>query len=283
MLADGGIRSGLDVDRLLALGAKGVARPGMGVRAGRRRASGRRFKSAGPTTRAKDATLQVAGSGPALRFHPLRDRQFLQYPASPRLRKDNAHLSNRSHGGLEFRVSRCHMNIPFGSASRLGEVNVTIPCWLHLALNAKRKRVCIGLAAPIKEMTLNDSVWHVWAMWLSVHLPRLDSTCASGRLARLHASIGSHLAAGDAFADVTIDLSAGVMRDCPPVTTCRIVLQEPAWLRRVLISPTEPVAGGGLIALFSITPDSPPEDPSRHARANLAMILHHEDWWESER
>ncbi len=173
--------------------------------------------------------------------------------------------------------------IPFGSASRLGEVNVTIPCWLHLALNAKRKRVCIGLTAPIKEMTLNDSVWHVWAMWLSVHLPRLDSTCASGRLARLHASIGSHLAAGDAFADVTIDLSAGVMRDCPPVTTCRIVLQEPAWLRRLLISPTEPVAGGGLIALFSITPDSPPEDPSRHARANLAMILHHEDWWESER
>ena len=39
----------------------------------------------GPTTRAQNVTFQVPGAGAALRLHPLRDLQHLQYPAPPRL------------------------------------------------------------------------------------------------------------------------------------------------------------------------------------------------------
>ena len=121
----------------------------------------------------------------------------------------------------------------------------------------------------------------VGAMWLAILLPALDSSHASGRLAKLHASVGDLLRPGDVLADVTIDLSAGIARDCPPVTTCRIVLQEAAWLREVLISPECPIAAGSAIALLSSEADSPAQAPSRRARTTVAAILHHEEWWAS--
>jgi hypothetical protein len=119
----------------------------------------------------------------------------------------------------------------------------------------------------------------LFPMWLAVPLPTLDSSLAVGRLARLHAPIGTRLEAGDVLADVTIDLSAGIVRDCPPVTTCRIILREAAWLREMLISADDQIPAGETIALLSTDPLSPAEAPSRQARVTVAAILHHEDWW----
>jgi hypothetical protein len=120
-------------------------------------------------------------------------------------------------------------------------------------------------------------------MWLAIPLPTLESGHASGRLAKLHASVGSRLEAGDLLADVTIDLSAGITRDCPPVSTVRIVLQEAAWLREILISADAPSPAGSLVALLSTEADSPVEAPSRRARTTIAAILHHEQWWAPQR
>ena len=116
-------------------------------------------------------------------------------------------------------------------------------------------------------------------MWLAIHLPTLDSDHAFGRLAKLHARVGSRIEAGDVLADVTIDLSAGVTRDCPPVTTWRIVLQEAGWLREMLLSPDGLAPPGSIVALMSTDPMSPREAPSRRARTAIAAILHHEEWW----
>lgn len=116
-------------------------------------------------------------------------------------------------------------------------------------------------------------------MWLAILLPTLDSSHATGRLVKLHACVGSQLKPGDVLADVMVDLSAGIARDCPPVTTCRIVLQETAWLREVLISPERPAAAGSTIAMMSTEADSPAAAPSRRARTTIAAILHHEEWW----
>ncbi|WP_068078207.1 hypothetical protein [Novosphingobium lentum] len=116
-------------------------------------------------------------------------------------------------------------------------------------------------------------------MWFSILLPTLDTSHAMGRLAKLHANVGSRLEAGDVFADLSIDLSAGVARDCPPVMTCRIILQETVWLRDVLMSSAAVFAGGSLLALVSTDPRSSPEAPCRSVRTTMAVILHHEEWW----
>jgi hypothetical protein len=128
-------------------------------------------------------------------------------------------------------------------------------------------------------MTMGRSLCKTAGMWLTVPLPTFDNGEAVGRLARLHATIGRRLEPGDVLADVTIDLSAGVARDCPPVTTCRIVMREAAWLREVLISKEHQALGGMPIALLSTDPASPTEPPARQARTTVAAIVHHEDWW----
>jgi hypothetical protein len=118
-------------------------------------------------------------------------------------------------------------------------------------------------------------------MWLAISLPTLDGSKAVGRLVKLHATISNRLDAGDLFADVMIDLSAGIARDCPPVTTCRIILQETAWLREMLLSPDDQASAGSLVALLSTDPTSPAEAPTRQARTTVAAIIHHEEWWDT--
>lgn len=116
-------------------------------------------------------------------------------------------------------------------------------------------------------------------MWLRVSIPSFGTPGALVRLERLHAAAGDQLSKGDSLLDLIVDLSAGVVRDCPPISTCRIFLREPAWLRSVEVQPGVALAPDTCLALLSSEPDSVPEVPQREARVSVATMLHHTDWW----
>lgn len=115
-------------------------------------------------------------------------------------------------------------------------------------------------------------------MWLGVSLPAFAATAAV-RVVALHAAPGDRLEPGALLADLVIDFGVGLMRDCPPVSTCRILLQEGGWLRTLTLAEGQAVAAGQPFALLSTGHDEPPAPPAREARVTLASILHHDDWW----
>lgn len=117
-------------------------------------------------------------------------------------------------------------------------------------------------------------------MWLSVSLPDFAAG-ASVRVAQCHAAEGDRLECGAALVDLVIDFSAGVLRDCPPVATCRIVLQEAGWLRVLAVAAGDDVPADGLVALLATEADEAPAPASREARLTAASVLHHDDWWAS--
>jgi pyruvate/2-oxoglutarate dehydrogenase complex dihydrolipoamide acyltransferase (E2) component len=119
-------------------------------------------------------------------------------------------------------------------------------------------------------------------MWLAVTVPAFSTADADVRVARVHAADGDRLPRGQALFDLTVDLSAGVVRDCPPVSTCRIVLREETWLRRLCVEPGDKVAPGQSLALLSSEADEPSAAPAREARVTAATMLHHADWWATE-
>lgn len=116
-------------------------------------------------------------------------------------------------------------------------------------------------------------------MWLRVSLPAFGSDQAKVRLSRFHAGQGDRLARGDALLDLIVDLSGGVVRDCPPISTCRIIIREEAWLRDILVGPDRDIEPGRALALLSTAPDSPFVEPAREARVTAATMLQHADWW----
>lgn len=95
-----------------------------------------------------------------------------------------------------------------------------------------------------------------------------------------HAAEGERVAAGSALLDLRIDLGAGLAQDCPPVSTCRIVLRETAWLRRRIAPSGAAIAADGALALLSTEAgESIAGAPARDVRCTVAAILHHADWW----
>ncbi len=116
-------------------------------------------------------------------------------------------------------------------------------------------------------------------MLLALPLPDFGSGARCTLLA-WHVAAGAQAMPGAALLDLRVDLSAGLVQDCPPVTTCRIVLREAAWLRLRLAEPGEPIAAGGSLALLSTDATTPLDGlPARAVRCTVAAILHHADWW----
>lgn len=119
-------------------------------------------------------------------------------------------------------------------------------------------------------------------MWLAVTVPFFSLARAEVRVARIHLGDGVLVARGQAVFDLTVDLSGGVVRECPPVSTCRIVLREEAWLRQVCVALGETVTPGQTLALLSIAPETPIEPPAREARVTAATMLRETDLWSRE-
>ena len=116
-------------------------------------------------------------------------------------------------------------------------------------------------------------------MLLDLSLPEFGPE-ASCTLLAWHGAAGDHLTAGAPLVDLRVDLSGGVQQDCPPVSVCRIVLREPAWLRQTLADPGSLLAAGQALAMLSSDAQAPPGGETRAAaRVTVAAILHHDDWW----
>lgn len=118
-------------------------------------------------------------------------------------------------------------------------------------------------------------------MWLRVSLPDFGVAAFSARVARIYPSEGAQLRRGDRLFDLTVDLSGGVTRDCPPISSCRIVLREDVWLRRLMVAPGEELGEPAVLALISTDPDGAEEPAMREARVTVATMLLPGDWWAS--
>jgi len=78
-------------------------------------------------TGTKDAAVQVPGPSSALRLNPLRNLQYLCYPASSDFQKNNARVPISRFRGVERRVRRNGLNYPLRISARLEKVFLTVP------------------------------------------------------------------------------------------------------------------------------------------------------------
>jgi hypothetical protein len=115
---------------------------------------------------------------------------------------------------------------------------------------------------------------------LTLTLPRLNDLMTTAMIDQVHATPGTALATGAALFDVTVDLSGVAPHDCPPVSHYRIVLREPAWLRRIDVAAGATVALHAPLAQFTTAEDEPlAADAMRAVRVTIAGILRADDDW----
>lgn len=119
-------------------------------------------------------------------------------------------------------------------------------------------------------------------MSLRISCPNFGSQTAEVRVARFYAAVGDALQPGDKIVDLVVDLSGGVTRDCPPISTCRITMREPGLLQALCVKIGDHIAQGQPIALISSEAHIPSAEVVREARVAVAAMLHHEDWWTSQ-
>ena len=97
---------------------------------------------------------------------------------------------------------------------------------------------------------------------------------------KLHATEGTSLTIGAKLLDFTVDLSASLLHDCPPISHYRVTLRDRVWLRRLAVAAGDKVAIGETLARFTTEPDEPLDgDPVRAVRVSLAGIIDPSDWW----
>lgn len=119
-------------------------------------------------------------------------------------------------------------------------------------------------------------------MLLTLSLPRLNDLMITAVVETIHATPGAALATGAKLMDVSVDLSAVAAHDCPPISHFRIVLREPATLRRLEVGVGDAVPANARVALFSTQPDEPLDGaPARGVRVTVAGILSAVDDWGS--
>ncbi len=113
-------------------------------------------------------------------------------------------------------------------------------------------------------------------MLLDLRLPKVNPLMTRALIECVYASYGAPLAAGAKLLDISIDLGAAFVQDCPPISYYRLVLREPAWLRHLAVQPGDDIGLVELIARFSSDQDEPQDGPvSRPLRIATASIMHH--------
>jgi len=82
-----------------------------------------------------------------------------------------------------------------------------------------------------------------------------------------------------ALMDISIDLSAVVRHDCPPISHFRIVVRDRVFLRRLDVVRGDRPPVGANLALFSTDPDEPLGGAvARQVRVAIAGIILQEFW-----
>ncbi|MDR3418130.1 MAG: hypothetical protein P4L83_18310 [Nevskia sp.] len=117
-------------------------------------------------------------------------------------------------------------------------------------------------------------------MLLTLKLPLINEHMSTAVIGVIHATEGDAMQPGAKLLDLTVDLSAASVQDCPPVSAYRIALRDRAWLRRVCVARGDEVGVGTTLALFSTTPDEPLDaSPIHAARVTIAGIVGEFDLW----
>jgi hypothetical protein len=113
------------------------------------------------------------------------------------------------------------------------------------------------------------------AMLLELVLPNLPQAGEAGaRIDVVHCAPGDALARNARLLEFTVGLDDAAAHDCPPVTTYRMILSEPAVVRTIEVTPGTAVPAGSRLALLATAVDDPADgEPVRRARATIAAIL----------
>ena len=90
----------------------------------------------------------------------------------------------------------------------------------------------------------------------------------------IYAATGALLPTGTKLLDLKVDLSDTLAQDCPPVSYYRLVLREPAWLRRWIVKAGDEPNVGDVLAILSTAADEAVEaQPHRAVRVMTAGIV----------
>jgi hypothetical protein len=119
---------------------------------------------------------------------------------------------------------------------------------------------------------------------LTLTLPRINEYMTTAVIKKIYASAGAALTVGAKLLDLSVDLSAVLPHDCPPVSLYRIALRDRVWLRGLDVAPGDEVGIGAALAHFSTEPDEPlGGEPARAVRITLAGIIDQSGWWADDR
>ena len=114
---------------------------------------------------------------------------------------------------------------------------------------------------------------------MTLKLPRVHPQMNAATIYAIHAQQGSELKLGSKLLDCSVDLTASVAHDCPPVTNYRLTIREQVWLRRLDVAIGDTPEAECQIGLFSTTPDEPLDGAVvRSIRVAVAGIVRTMDW-----
>ena len=117
-------------------------------------------------------------------------------------------------------------------------------------------------------------------MIYELRLTEIVSQMTGATVECVYTAAGESLKLGSKLMDISVDLSSAFAQECPPISFYRIVLREPAFLRRFEAVPGQFITLDDQVALFSSTPDEPLDAaPARSLRFTIAGIIHHEAMW----
>jgi hypothetical protein len=134
---------------------------------------------------------------------------------------------------------------------------------------------------PLLALRTGQFLGRFFPMWVNLCSPSLPEG-AQVTLSKLLVAEGQRVEPGDPLLDLIIDLSGGIDRDCPPISTCRLVSLEGLWVRKIMVGPGAGLGVGETIALLATEQHSAAEPPLRPARVTQVAVLQAPDWWESE-
>jgi pyruvate/2-oxoglutarate dehydrogenase complex dihydrolipoamide acyltransferase (E2) component len=111
-------------------------------------------------------------------------------------------------------------------------------------------------------------------MKLDFSLPCITPQMTEAVVHSLLVAEGQSLAVGHALMELTVDLSAVYVHDCPPISYYRIASREAVWLRKLSIAQGDSAAVGTVLARFTTTPGEPADgDSARQLRVMIAGVM----------